>query len=67
VRNADGGMTPLASFVTVDSAVGARSIRHYNGFRSVSITGAAAPGYSSGQAIATMEALADEMLPPGYG
>jgi hydrophobe/amphiphile efflux-1 (HAE1) family protein len=67
VRNADGAMTPLASFVALSEGVGARTIDHYNGYRSVSISGSAAPGYSSGQAIAAMEQLADELLPAGYG
>jgi len=67
VRNVDGEMTPLQTFVTVEPAVGARAINHYNSFRSATINGAAAPGYSSGQAIAAMEDLADKLLPPGYG
>ncbi len=67
VRNADGAMTPLASFVDLDEGVGARTIDHYNGYRSISISGAAAHGYSSGEAIAAMERLADELLPSGYG
>ena len=67
VRNALGSMTPLATLIRVEPAVGPRTITHYNGYRSVSIAGSAAPGHSSGQAIAAMETLADEVLPAGYG
>ena len=41
-------------------------ISHYNLFRSAEINGAAAPGYSSGQAIQAMEQVARKELPPGY-
>ncbi|MGB5833398.1 MAG: multidrug efflux RND transporter permease subunit [Thiohalocapsa sp.] len=67
VRNTDGDMTPLQSFATVEPVVGARTISHYNSFRSATINGNAASGYSSGQAISAMEELAEEVLPPGYG
>ncbi len=67
VRNSAGAMVPLATFVEIEPGVGPRAITHYNGYRSVSISGSAAPGYSSGQAIAAMEALAEGLLPPGYG
>ncbi len=67
VRNAAGAMSPLSTFVEVDEIVGARTIDHYNGYRSVGISGSAAAGYSSGQALAAMEQLAEELLPSGYG
>lgn len=64
-RNADGEMTPLASLVAVSNTVGPDRIMRYNGFLAAEITGAAAPGYSSGEALAAMERLVDEVLPPG--
>ena len=39
---------------------------HFNGFPAAKIIGNAAPGYSSGEAIAAMEDVASEVLPPGY-
>jgi HAE1 family hydrophobic/amphiphilic exporter-1 len=42
-------------------------ISHFNMFRSATINGAAAPGVSSGEAIAEMQRLADQALPQGYG
>ncbi|QRM55952.1 efflux RND transporter permease subunit [Sinorhizobium sp. BG8] len=66
VRNASGGMVPLSSFATVEWLRGPQQIVGYNGYPSVRISGQAAPGYSSGDAIAEMERLAGE-LPTGFG
>ena len=65
VRNAAGGMVPLSSFASAEWGFGPTQIVGYNGYPSVRITGAAAPGYSSGDAIAEIERLAAE-LPAGY-
>lgn len=64
-RNADGEMTPLASLVAVSDTVGPDRIMRYNGFLAADITGTAAQGYSSGEALAAMERLADDVLPSG--
>jgi len=53
--------------VTITPATGAQTINHYNLFRSITINGAAAPGYSSGQATTAMEKLAKEVLPASMG
>ena len=66
VRNASGGMVPLSSFARVEWQKGPAQIVGYNGYPSVRISGQAAPGYSSGDAIAEMERLAAE-LPHGFG
>ncbi len=66
VRNANGGMVPLASFATATWRKGNPQIVGYNGYATVRITGEAAPGQSSGAAIAEMERLAAE-LPGGFG
>jgi HAE1 family hydrophobic/amphiphilic exporter-1 len=58
-------MVSLASLVNVREGTAPQVITHYNLFRSVEITGSAAPGYSSGQAIQAMEALSDRVLPAG--
>jgi len=65
VRNKDGDMVPLTTLAKLTPILGPTSITHFNLYRSASITGQAAPGYSSGQAIAVMEELASN-LPAGY-
>lgn len=64
-RNNRGEMIPLSTFVKVDSASGPDRVMHYNGFLTAEINGAAAPGYSSGQAEAAIAKLLDEELPNG--
>ena len=66
-RTNDGDMVPLASVVRVRETTAPQVISHFNLFRSATINGAAAPGYSSGQAIAEMEALSERALPQGFG
>ena len=65
VRAPDGSMVSLAGLVDVREATAPQVITHYNLFRSVEITGSAAPGYSSGQAIQAMEGLSARVLPEG--
>ncbi len=65
VRNAAGDMLPLSSFVTVTPGSGPDRVAHYNGYPSADISGGAAPGVSSGQAVAAMERLATASLPEG--
>jgi HAE1 family hydrophobic/amphiphilic exporter-1 len=67
VRSQDGEMVPLASLIKITDFVGPETITHFNVFRSMKIQGTAAPGYSSGQAIAQMEQAAAELLDPGFG
>ena len=64
-RNATGEMVPLSTIARVKSIVGPQTISHYNLFRTAALTGSAAPGRSSGQAIHDMEALANKTLPEG--
>ena len=66
-RSIDGRMIPLASVVRVSETTGPQVISHFNLFRSAQVTGAAAPGYSSGQALAELGRLADTALPDGFG
>jgi len=66
VRNKDGEMVPLHTLVTIKSVLGPDTIERYNMFRSATINGDAAAGYSSGQAIATMQSTAASDLPDGY-
>lgn len=66
VRSTTGKMIPLDTVVNVKETTTASVISHYNLFRSAEIDGSAAPGYSSGQALAAMEETAAQNLPPGY-
>jgi hydrophobe/amphiphile efflux-1 (HAE1) family protein len=67
VRNSSGATVPLGSFTTVRYVSGPYRVPHYNLYPTAEIDGAAAAGYSQGQAIAIMEKLASEMLPEGFG
>jgi hydrophobe/amphiphile efflux-1 (HAE1) family protein len=66
VRNTDGDMVPLSGIVDTHFRAGPNIVTRFNGFPSVQINGAAAPGVSGGDAIAEVAALADKTLPPGY-
>jgi len=65
VRNARGGMVPLSQVVTPVWSDTPLQLVRYQGFPAARISGAAAPGQSSGQAMAEMERLAAQ-LPPGF-
>jgi len=67
VRSRDGDMVPVATLAEVETRTGPQIIARYNLFRSADISGDAAAGFSSGQAIAAMEQAAAENLPAGYG
>jgi len=63
VRQRQGQLVPLSAAVETRYAAGPDIVSRFNGFPAAQITGDAAPGFSSGQAIAAMEALAAEQLP----
>jgi HAE1 family hydrophobic/amphiphilic exporter-1 len=65
VRSDSGAMVPLDNLIGIMQTTTPQVISHYNLFRSAEIDGSAAPGYSSGQAIAAMEQLAAKM-PQGF-
>ena len=65
-RSATGAMVPLDSVVRVHETTAPQVISHFNLFRSAEINGAGAPGTSSGQALAAMERISRETLPPGF-
>ncbi|UXP32739.1 multidrug efflux RND transporter permease subunit [Reichenbachiella agarivorans] len=67
VQNRQGESIPLSALVTYYVKESAPVISHYNLFRSAEINGAAAPGYSSGQAMDAMKEVAAQVLPAGYG
>jgi hydrophobe/amphiphile efflux-1 (HAE1) family protein len=66
VRNRNGEMVPFSAFATGRWTFGSPKHDRFNGFPTIAIQGEAAPGYSSGEAIAAMEELLKQM-PPGIG
>ncbi|HEX9559195.1 MAG TPA: efflux RND transporter permease subunit, partial [Reyranella sp.] len=67
VRNADGQMVPIGALATLKQDQGPPLISLYNLYPSAAIVGSPAPGFSSGEAIALMDQIADQRLPPGTG
>jgi HAE1 family hydrophobic/amphiphilic exporter-1 len=65
VKSDSGQMVPLDNLVTVKESSGPPVITHYNLFRAVEIDGSPAPGFSSGQALASMEDLAKQQMVHG--
>jgi HAE1 family hydrophobic/amphiphilic exporter-1 len=66
MRTSTGRMTPLSNIVSVREATAPKSINHFNLFRSATINGSAAPGFSSGEALQKMAELSDRVLPQGF-
>ena len=66
VRNGSGGTVPLGAFTTVESRSGPYRVPRYNLYPAAELDGAAAPGFSQGQAIQIMEQLAQKLLPDGF-
>ncbi len=67
VRNSGGQMVPFSAFSRTKWTAGPPQLQRYNGYPSLTISGAAAPGQSSGAALAEMEKIADRVLPAGFG
>ena len=67
VRGKTGDMVPLKSVVTTKYVTGPDLVTRFNNFPAVKITANAGPGYSSGQVLSTLEEVADEVMPSGYG
>jgi hydrophobe/amphiphile efflux-1 (HAE1) family protein len=67
VRSENGKMVPMSSLLHTSTILGPQVIKRYNQFASAHFSGSAAPGFSSGQAMAAMARLAAEILPPGFG
>lgn len=62
-----GQMAPITNFVTLEKVYGPENINRFNLFTSISVTGQPKPGYSSGEALAAIQEVADQTLPMGYG
>jgi hydrophobic/amphiphilic exporter-1 (mainly G- bacteria), HAE1 family len=65
VRSATGALVPLGTVVNIVDRAGPDLVQRYNMYVSVPLQGTAGPGVSAGQALAAMEKLAGETLPPG--
>ncbi|MFN3782502.1 MAG: efflux RND transporter permease subunit [Spirosomataceae bacterium] len=66
VKNTEGEMVPVSSFVTIDKIYGPEQITRYNMYPSAMINGEPAPGFSSGDAIAAIKETAEDVLPKGF-
>lgn len=66
VRTA-GGMSPVSEFATLTKTYGTETLSRFNLYNSIAVNGAAADGYSSGDAIRAIEEVAAQVLPRGYG
>jgi multidrug efflux pump len=66
-RSSNGTMVPLSSVVNTSWSLAAPELDRYNGVGSIGLTGTAAPGYSSGDAITAMQELVAKYLPPSFG
>ncbi len=64
-RSSTGAIVPLGSLVRVEDQSQPDRITHFNLYPAADVSGSTVPGFSSGQAIAVMERLASEILPPG--
>ena len=67
VRNTSGGMVPLSTLTTTHPRVGPEFIMRYNLFNCVQFNASAAPGYSSGQAMAALEDVFHKTMPSQMG
>jgi len=66
VKNNRGEMVPYSTFVRLERVYGPEQFTRYNMYTSATLNGDTAPGYSSGDAIKTIEAVAAKELPRGY-
>ncbi len=66
-RSATGELVPLSSLVTVETTLAPDAVARYNQYLAASVNGQAAPGGTSGQALAAMGSILDRALPEGYG
>ena len=65
IRNAAGDLVPLAAVMRTEWRSAPIALTRYNGYPSIQLNGAAAPGQSSGEALAAMEAISADKLPDG--
>ena len=66
-RSGSGEMVPLSTLISTSPVLGPESLTRFNMFRSATVSGSAAAGYSSGEAIKAMEEVSARVLPPSFG
>ncbi|ADY53692.1 transporter, hydrophobe/amphiphile efflux-1 (HAE1) family [Pseudopedobacter saltans DSM 12145] len=66
VKNVKGASVPLGSLVSYELVRNPSIVNHFNIFRAIEVSGQAAPGYSSGDALKALEEVAAQVLPTGY-
>jgi HAE1 family hydrophobic/amphiphilic exporter-1 len=66
VRNAQGEMAPITEFVKLERVYGPQSVNRFNLYNSASVTAAAAPGFSSGDAITAIQEVSQSQLPGDF-
>ncbi|HLW14698.1 MAG TPA: efflux RND transporter permease subunit, partial [Flavobacteriaceae bacterium] len=66
VKNDKGNMAPITQFVTLNRVYGPQTVNRFNLFNSASVNGAAAPGYSSGDAIRAVQEVSATGLPANF-
>jgi multidrug efflux pump len=66
VRSNGGAMVPLKAVIQVQEVIGPEQLERYNGTLAAKVFGGTQPGYSSGEGIAAVEAVARAVLPAGY-
>ena len=67
VRNSNGDMLPIGTFVRIEDTLGPQMIQRYNLYTTAQINGEAAAGFSSGQALSLVEQMAEKTLPTSMG
>jgi HAE1 family hydrophobic/amphiphilic exporter-1 len=66
VKNNKGEMVPYSNFIRMEKVYGPEQISRFNMYTAAMINGDAAPGYTSGEAISSIQQVADTLLPKGY-
>lgn len=67
VRTSTGEMAPITEFISLKRVYGPETLKRFNMYTSISVTGAPKPGYSTGDAIGAIQEVATEKFPTGYG
>ena len=67
VRNAQGEMSPIGQYVSLERVYGSETLSRFNLFPCITVNGMPAEGYSTGQALQAIREVAAEQLPEGYG
>lgn len=67
VKNDKEEMVPLSAFMKMDKVYGLSEITRHNMYNAAEVSGSAAPGYSSGEAIKVINEVAQKTLPRGFG